>query len=439
MGSPDASTPSMGGMLETLATDDASGVVPAGPRRLVRPLDRAQVAGVASGLGEHLGVSPLMLRAAFAVLAAWQLVGVVAYLVLWLIIPPATGPRAAPGVDAATRQGMRTAEASGPRGADVGQLIALALVAGGGLWLLQVLGWGADLRWLAAGTLGSLAAGLVWWQADRAQGTPSEQANGWRSWARTVAAHWTIVLAHIVAVTALGASITLVLIQLPQLGTLGILLLGLGLLVAGLALLAAPWVLRARRALVRMREEKLLSDARADMAAHLHDSVLQTLALIQRQSTDAREVSRLARRQERELREWLYGEAEEADTLRAALLEAALEVEDNFPVQVETVTVGDDVELTPALRELVRAAREAMQNAAKHAGVPTVDVYAEVGEDLVEVFVRDRGRGFDTENIADDRMGVRGSILDRMARHHGVARIRSSAERGTEVTLEMRR
>ncbi len=439
MGSPDASTPSMGGMLETLATDDASGVVPAGPRRLVRPLDRAQVAGVASGLGEHLGVSPLMLRAAFAVLAAWQLVGVVAYLVLWLIIPPATGPRAAPGVDAATRQGMRTAEASGPRGADVGQLIALALVAGGGLWLLQVLGWGADLRWLAAGTLGSLAAGLVWWQADRAQGTPSEQANGWRSWARTVAAHWTIVLAHIVAVTALGASITLVLIQLPQLGTLGILLLGLGLLVAGLALLAAPWVLRARRALVRMREEKLLSDARADMAAHLHDSVLQTLALIQRQSTDAREVSRLARRQERELREWLYGEAEEADTLRAALLEAALEVEDNFPVQVETVTVGDDVELTPALRELVRAAREAMRNAAKHAGVPTVDVYAEVGEDLVEVFVRDRGRGFDTENIADDRMGVRGSILDRMARHHGVARIRSSAERGTEVTLEMRR
>ena len=439
MGSPDASTPSMGGMLETLATDDASGVVPAGPRRLVRPLDRAQVAGVASGLGEHLGVSPLMLRAAFAVLAAWQLVGVVAYLVLWLIIPPATGPRAAPGVDAATRQGMRTAEASGPRGADVGQLIALALVAGGGLWLLQVLGWGADLRWLAAGTLGSLAAGLVWWQADRAQGTPSEQANGWRSWARTVAAHWTIVLAHIVAVTALGASITLVLIQLPQLGTLGILLLGLGLLVAGLALLAAPWVLRARRPLVRMREEKLLSDARADMAAHLHDSVLQTLALIQRQSTDAREVSRLARRQERELREWLYGEAEEADTLRAALLEAALEVEDNFPVQVETVTVGDDVELTPALRELVRAAREAMRNAAKHAGVPTVDVYAEVGEDLVEVFVRDRGRGFDTENIADDRMGVRGSILDRMARHHGVARIRSSAERGTEVTLEMRR
>ena len=87
----------------------------------------------------------------------------------------------------------------------------------------------------------------------------------------------------------------------------------------------------------------------------------------------------------------------------------------------------------------MRAAREAVLNAAKHSGAPTVDVYAEVSEELVEVFVRDRGRGFDTEQIAEDRMGVRGSILDRMARHHGVARIRSSAERGTEVTLEMRR
>ncbi|HHU38237.1 MAG TPA: hypothetical protein GXZ45_03000 [Propionibacterium sp.] len=335
---------------------------------------------------------------------------------------------------------MRTAsEAHGPRGADVGQFVALALVTGGGMWLLQVLGWGTPLPWLLAAGLASLSAGLVWWQADRAKGTESEQAHGWRSWLRTVAAHWTIVAAHVIALVALGAAITLVLLQMPTLGTLGVLLVGLGLFVAGLSLLAAPWVLRARRALARLREEKLVSDARADMAAHLHDSVLQTLALIQRQAGDAREVGRLARRQERELREWLYGEAEEADTLRAALLEAALEVEDNFDVEVETITVGDDIDLDPALRELVRAAREAMLNAAKHSGAPTVDVYAEVSEDLVEVFVRDRGRGFDTEQIADDRMGVRGSILDRMARHHGVARIRSSEERGTEVTLEMRR
>lgn len=425
-------------MLE--ATNGEGVATPGEPRRLSRPLGRAQVAGVAAGLSEHLGVSPLVVRAIFAVLAAWQFLGVAAYLVLWLVIPPESGPRKAPGVDAATRQGMRTAaEASGNRGADVGQLVALALVTGGGMWLLQVLGWGPSPEWLLIAGLASLSAGLAWWQADRAQGTTSEQAHGWRSWVRTVAAHWTVVVAHVVALAALGAAITLVLLQMPTLGTLAVLFVGLGLFVAGLVLLAAPWVLRARRALARGREEKLLSDARADMAAHLHDSVLQTLALIQRQTDDPREVGRLARRQERELREWLYGEDEQADTLRAALLEAALEVEDNFPVQVETITVGDDIELSPALRELVRAAREAMVNAAKHSGAPLVDVYAEVTEDLVEVFVRDRGRGFDIEQVADDRMGVRGSILDRMARHRGVARIRSSAERGTEVTLEMRR
>lgn len=431
--------PTLGAMLEATTGDDVA-TTPGQPRRLARPLDRAQVAGVAAGLGEHLGVSPLALRAIFAVLAAWHLLGVAAYLVLWLVIPPATDPRRAPGVDAATRQGMRSAPvASVARRADVGQLVALGLMAGGGMWLLQVLGWGASPQWLLIMGLASVAAALVWWQSDRARGTASEQADGWRSWLRTVAAHWTIVAAHVVALLALGAAITLVLLQAPDLGTLGSMLLALGLFVGGLALLALPWALRARRALARLREERLLSDARADMAAHLHDSVLQTLALIQRQADDAREVGRLARRQERELREWLYGEAEEADTLRAALLEAALEVEDNFPVHVETITVGDDVEIGPGLRELVRAAREAMMNAAKHSGAPQVDVYAEVSDDLVEVFVRDRGRGFDAEQIADDRMGVRGSILDRMARHHGVARIRSSPERGTEVTLEMRR
>jgi len=204
-----------------------------------------------------------------------------------------------------------------------------------------------------------------------------------------------------------------------------------------LILLAAPWVLRARAALVQAREEKLLADARADMAAHLHDSVLQTLALIQRQAGDARAVARLARRQERELREWLYGVAEQADTLRAALLEAAQEVEDDFPVTVECVTVGD-TPLTPAVAELVKGAREAMVNAAKHSGAPVVDVYAEVGDASVEVFVRDRGRGFDPAAIGEDRMGVRGSIIDRMRRHHGTARIRSHPDRGTEVTLEMR-
>ncbi|MFT3875424.1 MAG: PspC domain-containing protein [Propioniciclava sp.] len=424
------------------AASEAEPSIPvlAEPRRLVRPLDRAQVAGVAAGLGDHLGISPRALRALFAVATAWQLAGVVAYLVLWLVIPPASAPASAPGVDAATRQGMRTGEAARQApGRDVGEIVALGLVAVGGLWLVQLLGWGGEPRWLAVTGLVTASATLVWWQADRAQASLPDASHGPAGWLRPLVAHWTTVFAHAVALLAMGAAIALALLWLPSLGTVGTLVAGLGLAGAGVALLAAPWVLRARRALLRAREEKLLSDARADMAAHLHDSVLQTLALIQRQASDPRRVARLARRQERELREWLYGVAEEDDTLRGALLEAALEVEDDFPVSVECVTVGDDVLLTPGLRELVKAAREAMVNAAKHSGEPLVDVYAEVGEDVVEVFVRDRGDGFDIDEVAEDRMGVRGSILERMARHHGVARIRSSAERGTEVILEMRR
>lgn len=409
-------------------------------RRLTRPISRAQVGGVCAGLADHLGVSPLLLRAVFVILASWQFVGVVAYFTLWMVIPPdRDGVRNAPGVDAATRTGMRTAEEITQVRIDAGQFAAFGLVGIGLTWWAQNLGWGLDRLWLIVGVLMTTSLALVWWQADRAEGTTREAADGWRGWLGALASHWTIIAAHLVSVVCLGAAITLVLVALPGVGGVRSLLTALLCLLIGLILLAAPWLLRARRALARVREEKLLSDARADMAAHLHDSVLQTLALIQRQSNDPRAVARLARRQERELREWLYGAAEEAESLRPALLEAALEVEDKFPVTVECVTVGDDVELTPALVELVKAAREAMTNAAKHSGTDLVDVYAEVGEEVVEVFIRDRGRGFDPDDIADDRMGVRGSILERMNRHHGAARIKSHPGRGTEVTLEMRR
>lgn len=410
------------------------------PRRLVRPLGQAQVAGVAAGLGEHLRTTPVAIRVVLVLLAPWQFIGVVIYFALWLAIPPAPAAQAAPGVEAATRTGFRTPRVAVTRGGvDVGQLIALALLGAGVTWLLQVLGWGLSPYWLLVGGLVTLACGLVWWHADRAQGTPSEAAAGFSGWVRPLLAHWSTVLAHGVAVLAMAAAITLALLPLPNPGTVGLLLVTLAMGLSGVLLLAAPWVLRARRALSGVRQEKLIADARADMAAHLHDSVLQTLALIQRQSGNAREVARLARRQERELRAWLYDGLEEAGTLRVALMQAAGEVEDDFPVAVECVTVGEDVALTPALGELVKAAREAMVNAAKHSGAGVVDVYAEVGAESVEVFVRDRGRGFDIESIAEDRLGVRRSILDRMDRHHGAAHIRSHPDRGTEVSLEMRR
>ena len=208
---------------------------------------------------------------------------------------------------------------------------------------------------------------------------------------------------------------------------------------AGLAIVLAPWLHRSRSALNQARAEKVRADARADMAAHLHDSVLQTLAMIQRQADDPKAVQQLARRQERELRNWLYGDELPEATLKAALTAAAAEVEDERGVPVELVMVGD-CDTSEAIQALVRAAREAMVNAAKHSGADKIDVYAEVDEESVEVFVRDRGHGFDVDAVAEDRMGVKGSIIDRMARHGGTATIRSATERrhrGTTGDQEM--
>jgi signal transduction histidine kinase len=178
---------------------------------------------------------------------------------------------------------------------------------------------------------------------------------------------------------------------------------------------------------------------RADMAAHLHDSVLQTLALIQKNSQDSALVARLARSQERDLRAWLFeGESKDSDTLAGAMRTIAAEVEDNHGVDVDLVCVGD-CPFTERLRALVNATREALVNAAKHAGTGKVDVYVEVTPSSIEVFVRDRGVGFDPDAVPEDRMGVRGSIVDRMDRHGGRAEIRSTPGEGTEVRLRLPR
>ena len=173
------------------------------------------------------------------------------------------------------------------------------------------------------------------------------------------------------------------------------------------------------------------------MAAHLHDSVLQTLALIQRRADDGRTVAKLARAQERDLRSWFYGEDAHPETSVAAALRAvAAEVEDAFGTPVEVVTVGDAAS-SPSVVALVQAAGEAIANAARHSGADRVDVYVEVAGRDVEVFVRDRGRGFDRTTVPLDRLGVRNSIIDRMDRHGGTAEIRSAPGEGTEVRLHV--
>jgi len=205
-----------------------------------------------------------------------------------------------------------------------------------------------------------------------------------------------------------------------------------------LGLLTVPWFVRLGRSLSFERAARIREQERAELAAHLHDSVLQTLALIQKRAGDPREVAGLARRQERELRSWLLerpGRGEQ-DSIATALERAAVEVEELHRVPVEVVTVGDGP-LTDRLEAMVGAAREAMTNAAKFASSERVDLYAEVEPERVEVFVRDRGVGFDPQAIPADRRGVRDSIVARMERHDGRAAVHSAPGAGTEVELVM--
>lgn len=412
-----------------------------GPRRVVRAPERGLLGGVCVGLGEHLGIPVPAVRLMFAALASWRLLGVVTYFLLWLLLPRTAEDAESPGLAAATRRGLRTkATKQTVRDAapHLGEAAAIAMVGGGLAWLVQWFGWGIPDAWFTIGILLAAGATLVWWQADRSSASGIDLSRGPLGLIEPLVRHWTTVLSLVVGLLSVAVAIGMITTMIPGVGDVGRTLLAIGLAVAALFLLTGPWLLRVRRAFTVAREDKLISDARADMAAHLHDSVLQTLALIQRQAQDSAEVVRLARRQERELREWLYGEEIPAETLKAALTSAAQDVEDNFAVTVESVVVGD-VELDARLAELVRAAREAMWNAAKHSGAPAVDVYAEVEEDGVTIFVRDRGSGFDVEAIPEGRMGIERSIMERVRRHHGVARIRSSAETGTEVMLEMKR
>jgi signal transduction histidine kinase len=204
------------------------------------------------------------------------------------------------------------------------------------------------------------------------------------------------------------------------------------------ALILAPWWLRLVRGLAAERAERVRSQERAEVGAHLHDSVLQTLALMQKRADDPREVAALARRQERELRAWLNGRRPDEASLAAALEAAASEVEDDHGVPVEVVTVGD-APLDERAAALVAAAREALVNAAKFAGPEPISMYAEVDGARAEVFVRDRGPSFDPAAVPADRRGVRESIVGRMERHGGRATLHTAPGHGTEVELVMER
>lgn len=243
----------------------------------------------------------------------------------------------------------------------------------------------------------------------------------------------------------IGGGVFLVLVALllsviPGGGASGMLWLGIiAATFAGAAVLVAPWALRLWRELIAERTARIKEEQRAEMAAHLHDSVLQTLALIQNRAGPSSEVGRIARAQERELREWLYADAAHASEgepeadLAAELRDVAAALEVDHSVHFDIVTVGEPVRQPPP--ELAAAAREAMLNAARHAG-GEVSVYIESGSASVDVFVRDRGHGFDVEALPEGRLGVRESIIGRMRRAGGHATV-TSRETGTEVHLRI--
>jgi signal transduction histidine kinase/phage shock protein PspC (stress-responsive transcriptional regulator) len=393
-------------------------------RRLYRSTDDRILAGVCGGLAEHLNLDVRAVRVGFAVLALAGGAGLILYAAFWAIVPQRQDGSEAPPV-------------RGRRRPDRGDIAAVCLLAAGVVLLVRQLGlWLGDaFVWpiLAA----AVGVAIIWRQADesqRARWAASARAPLATRPARIVAARLGI------GIVLVGAGIVWLLIAQDGLRAAMNGLLAVVVAVVGLALITGPWWWRLARDLADERRERVRAQERAELAAHLHDSVLQTLALIQGKAGQPREVQRLARAQERELRSWLFGrpKVDGDGSLAVAVEEAAAEVEDLHSTSIDVVAVGD-APLDERLRSVVAAAREAMVNAAKFAGIDSVQVFVEVDGDRVTVFVRDRGVGFDPGAVDADRRGITESIVGRMARHGGSATVRSSPGQGTEVELHITR
>ncbi|QDH10772.1 PspC domain-containing protein [Nocardioides dongxiaopingii] len=415
---------------------------PRAPRRATRDLDASVVGGVASGLAAHLGVAVLWVRLAFVLCTALSGLGLVLYAVFWVALPAGSQfVAAAPGLESASRGGRRPTVRR--RLTDVGPVVVLGVLGVAALFTVEAVFGSGAVFWPVA--IAVVGVALLWRQADEVQrerwfdgGSRVNPVRivfgngGWASFAR-VATGLVLLLSALFVVGIDQGSLR---------EARGVVIAG-AIGIAGIAVVVGPWVWRLATELSDERTERVRTQERADVAAHLHDSVLQTLALIQKNADDGAVVSRLARAQERDLRAWLYaGESQDDSTVASALRAVAAEVEDAHAISVDVVTVGD-VDLDESLRPIVAATRESVTNAAKHAGVGQVDVYAEItaggagGAGAIDVFVRDRGAGFDVAAVPEDRHGVRHSIVDRMRRHGGSGEVRSTPGEGTEVRLHL--
>jgi signal transduction histidine kinase len=393
------------------------------PRAVLRrDLDNRVVAGVCAGIGRRIGLDPVILRVAFVVAAAAGGVGILLYGLAWLLIPAERPGRARALARALPRR------ASWQVAAGVGLLVLalLLFLRESGVWFSDALVWPV--------VLAAMGTALIWHRTTarrprttRLRGLPRPPDPITRG--RVLLGASLVVGAALLFLLwndALGAARDVVLVLLA--------------VVVALALILTPLWSRLAKSLAEERAARIRSQERAELAAHLHDSVLQTLALVQRRAEDPRVVAALARRQERELRAWLSETPRRgsAESLAAALESVATEVEEAHRVAIEVVAVGD-ARVDGRGEAVVAAAREALVNAAKFAGDEPIAVYAEADDARIHVFVRDRGPGFDLTAVPADRRGVRESIVGRMERVGGRAVLTSSPREGTEVELLVER
>ena len=355
--------------------------------RITRAEGEGALGGVAAGIAKALAVDPTLVRLTFALLAFADGAGVSAYLGAWLTLAPEEGP------SPSRRR----------------RVVGIVLLGLGGLLALRGLGLSDSLIWPIA--LGAVAFMLI---RSRSRG-------------------WTVV-GVVLAVVAVIAFIDW---NAGDSGR-GAVLESSAVAIA-LLLILGPWAWRLAVERDAERTGRIRQQERAEMAARVHDSVLQTLALVQREAGDPRRVAALARRQERELRAWLYPDARASGAgLAAAIDGAAAEVEELHGVPVEVVRTGD-APLDERVEALALAAREAMANAAEHSGADQVSAFVDVGDDEIAVFVRDRGAGFDTAKVPKGKHGIAESVRGRMERAGGTAEIASTPGEGTEVELRLRR
>src|ERR1019366_3621812 len=395
-------------------------------RFVVRSRSDRVLTGTAAGLAEALGLDPLLVRLALAVLTAAAGAGRVLYLTLWLL---SVEPDATTTVVAARTR---------PRNL---QIAAVACIVAGSMLILRDVGlWFGDaLVWPVA--VAAAGSALIWVRSDvadrhrwariseRLPGNPVVSVFGGRVSPLRVAGGGLLV----------AAGMTLFLVANRALATARTALLAVLVTAVGLGLILGPWILRLARDASEERRQRIRCEERAEIAAHLHDSVLHTLALIQR-SDDPADVAALARRQERELRAWLDHRptTSEQPDLRGAVDALASPVEGPHRVTVDTGVVGAPP-VTEHVGALPLACQEAAINAARHSGSPRVSIYVEAEGDGITAYVRDEGVGFDVNAVPPDRRGIAQSVIGRMRRHGGSATITSQPGHGTEVQLQLPR